>query len=316
MTLESNQRWIGKVIGAAPQINILPPKFSRPFLLLMDKLFGLPKQRLDSVSNLSIPLASTPGQNIGIRVYRPTNRISGATMVYFHGGGFVLGDLNSHDNLCRKLALECGISIVAVDYRLAPEHKYPTAIIDCIDAWNWINDNAAALKISTAKIGIGGDSAGGYLSIAVGLPSLHSTLPTTTQRKPDFQYLLYPITDARGQTESYKTHTKDLLLTSGLMSYFYESFLNTPNEAETLLASPILTANLAEAPKTYLLTVEYDPLRDEGQAMASRMKEAGVDIVHEHIDDCMHAFVHLSKISARAKEASTDLVRPLTQLIA
>ncbi|WP_175401933.1 alpha/beta hydrolase [Veronia pacifica] len=316
MALAKYQRRIGSLIGITPPIDILPPKLVRPTLNTFEKFFGLKKEKMHRVSNYKMPLSSSPGNFISLKVFHPAEKTPKRTMVYFHGGGFVLGSIATHENLIRKLASRCNISIVAVDYRLAPENKFPTAIVDCVDAWNWINEHAAELGVSTNNIGVGGDSAGGYLALSVSLSDTRRGLPVISQSMPDFQFLLYPITDTRGQTASYSEFDKNLMLTTEVMDYFYKHFFTDPELKNSPGVSPLLAENLSTLPKTYLLTVEYDPLRDEGQQMVQRLKDAGVSIFDEHFDDCMHAFPHFAGICNRARESTDVIAQRLGELVA
>ena len=199
------------------------------------------------------------------------------------------------------------MNIISVDYRLSPEYKFPTPIYDAIDAWNYIHDNHKALNIHPKYIGVGGDSAGAYLACLIGLNTLQTQLPVQSKVTPQFQFLLYPMLDLQGLTESYRRFNKQLLLTRDLMDYFRQHYLNSLDEAALPLVSPLLTNDISESPDSYILTLGFDPLRDDGIAYAERLKAAGIATHHEHYADCMHGFISVTALSARAKQATHNV---------
>ena len=203
--------------------------------------------------------------------------------------------------------------MIAIDYRLAPEHKYPQPVFDAIDAWNWVIDNRKELNIEDQPIGVGGDSAGGYYAALIGLEKEQQTLPVKVTQAPAFQFLIYPLTDQRGDTESYHKYNSGLLLTTPMVEYFKKHYLNSEQEAELPLVSPILSKYLEQSPRTYLLTTEFDPLADSGKEYVKKLQEKGVDVVHKHLADCMHQFISVTKISKRAKQACMDICQGLAE---
>ena len=250
------------------------------------------------------------GENVLIRAYYP-RKASGA-VVYFHGGGCVIGDVSSYDNFCCLLAVNSEQVIISVDYRLAPEHKFPTQVIDAISSWNWVQNNKSLLDIESLQLGIAGDSAGGYLAAVIGLPSIQHTLPVQTEVKPAFQYLIYPLTDQR--VENHSDFPSDLLLTNKLISYFKQHYLTAENEALAPLASLILVPDLSESPQTHLLTAEFDPLNKPGKAYVAALQKAGVEVEHTHLEDCMHGFISVAGVSTRAHQACLDIAKKLGTL--
>lgn len=310
--LESSQLNAAKMLSLLPLYK-LPVALFRVIYAAMDKLVGLNKIAMDKVTDLTIPISTDLGatNTINLRIYHPSSNIPKKTLVYFHGGGCVIGSINTHDRFCRFLAKHGNMNIISVGYRLAPEHKFPSAICDAIEAWNYINDNHQQLNINPEHIGVGGDSAGAYLACIIGLPSLHTTLPVQVKAKPNFQFLIYPMVDLQGLSESYRCFNKQLLLTRDLMDFFRGHYVNSLDEVTLPLVSPLQAADISQSPSTYLLTLGFDPLRDDGIAYANRLKDAGVNIHHEHYDDCMHGFISITTLSKRAKQACHDIAAAL-----
>lgn len=307
--LDPRQRLMGRINGILPSLSNLPPKLLRRVLRGFDASLGLSKTQMRNVVKLDIP-SSTFNGSIKARAYYPTTEMQSA-LVYFHGGGCVIGDLNTHDAFCRLLAHHGKQVVIAINYRLAPEHKFPEPVYDAIDSWNWVIANADNLGISGKPVGVGGDSAGGYFSTVIGLLNEQKALPVQVAKAPAFQFLIYPLTDQRGSTDSYEKYSNDLLLTTAMVDYFKHHFLAS-NDQETLpLASPVLSQHLADSPTTYLLTAEFDPLLDSGKAYVEKLKQNGVEVFHRHLPDCMHQFISVTKISPRAKQASLQVAQDL-----
>jgi acetyl esterase len=311
--LEAKQLMIVKLLLFMPPLHKLPPKLFRPIFSMMDRILGLKKIEMHQVVDLDVPVSShnSGATTIKIRMYNAMQKTPLKTLVYFHGGGCVIGSINTHDRFCRYLAKHGNMNIISVDYRLSPEYKYPTPICDAIDAWNYIHTNHQQLGINPAHIGVGGDSAGGYLACLIGLNTLQTTLPVQAKVKPSFQFLIYPMFDLQGLTESYRRFNKQLLLTRDLMDYFRQHYLNSLDEVMLPLVSPLLTNDISESPDSYVLTLGFDPLRDDGIAYAERLKAAGISTHHEHYADCMHGFISVTRLSARAKQASHNVAMAL-----
>lgn len=316
--LEIRQKRAGKILDNPFVRNKRSAMPLRMVSRAVDRAFGLPKIPMHRVTTRSMPL-STCQHSISLRTYQPRGARQG-TLVYFHGGGCVVGDLQTHDRLLRYLAHYGEVDIVAVDYRLAPEYPFPEPIYDAIDAWNWINKDHHALEIETSCIGVGGDSAGAYLAALVGLRNAQNQLPIHSDFRPDYQLLIYPMMDLRGNTDSYHTFDTGLILTNKLMDYFKDHYLKTLTNQTALqhhpLVNPVLIEALENSPASYVLTVEFDPLKDCGIEYVKRLQEAGVAVTHEHISDCMHAFPHVGGYSPRAKLATQQLGLALKQRVA
>jgi acetyl esterase len=321
--LETKQLMAAKWLSLLPLYK-LPVRLFRYVFLMMDRMLGLTKIKMDKVVELIIPVSTNHrgdakdtsdnlqiNNTIKLRIYHPSANTPPKTLVYFHGGGCAIGSINTHDHFCRYLAKHGKMNIVSVGYRLAPEHKFPTPICDAIEAWNYINDNHQQLNINPQYIGVGGDSAGGYLACIIGLNSLQTSLPVQVKLTPAFQFLIYPMVDLQGLTESYRRFNKQLILTRDLMDYFRQQYLNSIDEVTLPLVSPLQAKDISESPKSYILTLGYDPLRDDGIAYALRLKAAGINTQHQHYDDCMHGFISITKLSARAKQATHDIAMAL-----
>jgi len=313
--LEAKQLMIAKVLSFMPPLHKLPPKLFRHTFSMMDKMLGLKKIEMHQVVDMHVPVSThnSGATTIKIRTYYAMQKTSLKTLVYFHGGGCVIGSIHTHDRFCRYLAIHGNMNIISVDYRLSPEYKFPTPICDAVDAWNYIHDNHQNLNINPKYIGVGGDSAGAYLACIIGLSALQKDLPVQSKVKPLFQLLLYPMLDLQGLTESYQSFNKQLLLTRDLMDYFRQHYLNSLDEAALPLVSPLLTNDISESPDSYILTLGFDPLRDDGMAYAARLKAADITTHHEHYADCMHGFISVTALSARAKQATHNVAMALNR---
>jgi acetyl esterase len=224
------------------------------------------------------------------RLYRSSAATLAPLLIYYHGGGWVIGDLDSHDDVCRKLARDAHCSVIAVDYRLAPEHPAPAALDDCIAATQWIFANAKSLGIDAARIAIGGDSAGGNLAALVAM---------RVDVKPVFQLLVYPATDMRMDYPSHVENAQGYLLTADLMHWFINHYLQGDEQSmRTPLYSPILSddAMLKKSPPTLVITAEFDPLRDEGEAYAARLAAAGIPTSMVRFNGQIHGFFSMSEL--------------------
>jgi len=247
------------------------------------------------VENLTCP---GPGGPIRLRRYRGAGTDAAAALpclLYIHGGGWVIGDLDSHDLICRVLANAAGCSVVAVDYRLAPEHRFPAAVDDCAAALRFVSENAARLRIDAGRIAVGGDSAGGNLSAVLSIMGRDGMVPT-----PCFQMLLYPSVELFGRWPSFQRFTEGLLLTAPTMDWFIGHYIPDAAARTDWRASPMRHPNLSGVAPAYVMTAAYDPLVDEGIAYAQRLEREGVPVMHVHMADQMHAFLGMGKFCTAA----------------
>jgi len=224
------------------------------------------------------------------RHYRATAATPAPLLIYYHGGGWVIGDLDSHDDICRKLARDAKCNVIAVDYRLAPEHPAPAAVDDCIAATKWIFANATSLGIDPTRVAIGGDSAGGNLSALV---AMHAG------EKPVFQLLVYPATDMRMGQQSHKDNAQGYLLTADSMKWFIGHYLQGDDKKKLdPMMSPLLSSDAAlkKSPPTLVITAEFDPLRDEGEEYAAKLASLDVPTSTVRFNGQIHAFFGMSEL--------------------
>ena len=258
---------------------------------------------LDSVQPLAIP--SLTG-SIPARIYTPlklrkANDLA-PCLVFFHGGGWVIGDLDSHDVVCRKLADEGQLIVISVDYRLAPEHKFPAAVDDAIAATKWIADHARQLGVDASRLTVGGDSAGGNLAAVVAISARDGNGPAIAG-----QVLIYPATDFAMTHPSHSEPETSLLLTHSVVKWFRDHYLNDAADAGDWRASPARANTLIGLPPAYVLTAGADPLRDEGDEYAGRLKEAGVAVTHRTFPGQFHGFFTMGKLLQQANVAASEI---------
>ncbi|WP_020694701.1 alpha/beta hydrolase [Reyranella massiliensis] len=253
-----------------------------------------------------------PAGSLRIRIYRPAHSVARLlpTVLYFHGGGWAIGSLEGYDLACRYFCARSGCAVVSVDYRLAPEHKFPAAIDDGIAAFRWLATEAAGLGLDPDRIVLAGDSAGGTIA-AVAAQELRGE-----PRPPCLQWLVYPATDLGGDTPSHKSCGEGFLLTQADMDWFRGQYLNTPAEVDDPRASPLRAADLAGVAPALVFTAGFDPLRDEGQAYAKRLSAAGVKTIHREFDTLIHGFVGMRGALQAAARAMDDMVAGLRHELA
>lgn len=240
---------------------------------------------------------------VPLRLYRPP-AAAGArpgpqpVLVYFHGGGWVIGDLETHDVLCRQLCLASGAAVVAVDYRLAPEHRFPAAVDDCVAATRWLRREAAALGLDATRLAVGGDSAGGNLAAVVCL-----TLRDAGEPLPAFQLLIYPGTDMRAVAPSHTTNAQGYLLTADSIAYYRGHYTPDPAQWSDWRASPLLAAEHARLAPALVLTAGFDPLRDEGRQYADALSAAGTPAQYICFERQIHGFITMTRVLDEARSA-------------
>ncbi len=240
------------------------------------------------------------GGGIPLRLYRPAGAASAAlpVLVYFHGGGWTIGDLDTHDVLCRQICAGAGIAVAAVDYRLAPEHRFPAAVDDCLAATRWVREQAAVLGLDATRLAVGGDSAGGNLAAVVSL-----LLRDAAEALPALQLLIYPATDMRAVAPSHATNAQGYLLTADSVRYYRGHYM--PDEASWSdgRASPLLAASHAGLPPALVLTAGFDPLRDEGRQYADALSAAGTPAQYVCFERQVHGFITMSRVIDEARTA-------------
>jgi acetyl esterase len=257
-----------------------------------------PLERRTSVGeviDIEMPLA---GRLLAARLYRPVTSRSRGVTVFFHGGGFVIGNLDTHDHVCRDLCGGSGAAVIAVDYRLAPEHPFPAAVDDCLDAVRWIAEHSKLLDIDAERMVVAGDSAGGNLAAVTALRIRDEGGPGLRA-----QVLIYPVTAYHTPpTRSYIENQSGYSLTRAAMIRFWSDYLTDERETRHPHACPLRANSLARLPRTLIVTAEFDPLRDEGEAYANRLFDAGVPVMHWRYDGMIHGFFRMGLVCAKAKE--------------
>lgn len=255
--------------------------------------------------------AQTPEGPVPLRLYRPQGTMAEAVLpalVYYHGGGWVIGDLDSHDNLCRQLANESGCAVVAVDYRLAPEHRFPAAVDDAFGALRWIQAQAAELRLDPARLAVGGDSAGGTLAAVCALAhrDWRQTAGGAAAPALRWQLLVYPVADIAGSTESRQRFGEGYLLSNADSAYFASHYLNQPAGAiPDWRHSPLHAPSHADLPPALVLTAGHDPLRDDGLNYAQRLSLAGNRASYVCFERQVHGFLLMGRIIDEANTAVT-----------
>jgi len=286
-----------------PAYETLPPSEAREYYRAARPIVNPDPPALESSKPLSI---SAPHGAIRARIYTPKalrkNNGLAPCLVFFHGGGWVIGDLDTHDVVCQKLAHEGELIVISVDYRLAPEHKFPAAADDAITATKWVADNARQFGIDAAHLLVGGDSAGGNLAAVVALAARDGGGP-----KLAGQVLVYPATDFAMKHPSHSEPETSILLTDSVIKWFCNHYLSSAADIENWKASPARAKTLAGLPPAYVLTAGADPLRDEGAEYAARLKEAGVPVTYRHFPGQFHGFFTMGKLLQQANVAVTEI---------
>jgi acetyl esterase len=238
---------------------------------------------------------------IAVRCYRPVLNEVLPALVFFHGGGWTIGDLDTHDVVCRQLALGARCAVFSVDYRLAPEHPFPAAVEDCFSATRFVFDHAEKIKIDPNRIAVGGDSAGGNLAAVVALMARDKGGPPLV-----YQLLIYPATDQRCELPSHERNGEGYLLTKEGIRFFCGGYLPDEKDRTDWRASPLLAASHAHLPPALVLTAGYDPLVDEGRAYAERLAKAGVAVSYREYSDMVHGFVLFGGVVDAANAAVAE----------
>jgi acetyl esterase/lipase len=289
-TMDPKAQIVGEFVKSIRVPGYFPPLPElRQQLQTMVTLMDEPAPSLPRIEDIRIP---APAGTIGARVYDPAG--AGApprpVLAYFHGGGWVQGDLETHHGLCARLALRSGALVVSIDYRLAPENKFPAAVEDCDAAYRWLRAHAGELGGDPARVGVAGDSAGGNLSAVVSQLAARARTPV-----PTCQVLIYPAVDFVLETASHRELEDAHIIPRDRILWYMEQYLRGEADRADLRASPLRATDLAGQPPTLVVTAGFDPLRDEGRAYADRLRAAGVDVVYREYPGQIHAFVSLTK---------------------
>jgi acetyl esterase len=267
-----------------------------------------PVDEVHEVRNLQIPV---PGASIAARLFRPSDKRPLPLIVHFHGGGFVFCNLDTHEPLCRTLAARSGCAVVSVDYRLAPEHAFPVPLEDCYHATQWLAAQARELALDAGRIAVAGDSAGGNL--AIGVCRLARERGGAHLR---YQGLIYPVTDAACDNASWRELGQGYMLSRDFMLWAWECYVPDPARRHDPLASPLRAADFAGLPPASVLTADHDPLRDEAEDYAARLRAAGVAVTARRYLGVIHGFVSLPFATPLANRALDDLASDLRASLA
>jgi acetyl esterase len=303
VVLDADAAFVYKAFQEAgrPAYETLTAPEAREFYLQARLVSNPEPPELEKVQPLAIPAAHGA---IPARIYTPkTLRKTGGLspcLVFFHGGGWVIGDLDTHDVVCRKLAAEGELIVISVDYRLAPEHKFPAAVDDAITSTKWIAANSGKLGIDASRLLVGGDSAGGNLAAVVCLAARDGG------PKIAGQLLIYPATDFSRKHPSHREPETSILLTHSVIGWFSNHYLGGA-DINDWRASPARAKTLAGLPPAYVLTAGADPLRDEGDEYAKRLKEAGVSVTYRHFKGQFHGFFTMGKLLQQANVAAGEI---------
>jgi acetyl esterase len=291
-----------------PKIWDVPPMVARQSFSGMMELTGPKDVPVGKVENFSIP---GPGGELRARSYAPIAAAGSLpTLVYFHGGGFVAGSLQSHDGLCRLFTAEGGFKVIALDYRLAPEHPWPAAVDDAWAALQWIEENASSLGVDAGRIAVGGDSAGGMLAAIV----------TQLARekggvKIAYQMLLFPNTHVGGETSSMNEFAVGYFLERRVIDYFNSLYLPAGTDCNSPKVSPLRAKSFAGLPPAYVMLGGYDPLHDEGLSYADKLRGAGVKVTIADYPDLVHGFIYLQTVLPQAHEAVAEAAKAVKKAL-
>ena len=292
-----------RVVDAMAALNLKPveestPAEARESIRARTAALG-PFEEVAAVAEHRVPVA---GGEITVRLYSPGGPGPHPALVYYHGGGWVIGDLYTHDGLCRSLANAARCAVVSVDYRLAPESKYPVPVEDSYAALRWVVGNAARLGLDPRRVAVGGDSAGGNLATVIALVARERGGPALVH-----QVLIYPVTDHDLDTPSYVENATGYVLTREGMRWFWSHYLVRAAQGREPHASPLRAPSLAGLPSAIVITAEHDPLRDEGEAYAARLRDAAVPVTLTRYAGMFHGFVRMTRILDKARTAVDEI---------
>ena len=308
MALDAIVKGLMDQMAANPQPKLweLSPAQGREMYRGMAQVLEPPNIAIGKIENLAMP---GPGGEVKLRVYTPVAGGGAAlpALVFFHGGGWVIGDLETHDALCRTLANETGARVVAVDYRLAPEHKFPAAADDAYAAVKWVETNASKLGIDPNRIAVAGDSAGGNLAAVVCLMAKQKGGPRIVH-----QLLIYPVTQWKAETGSMNSFAEGYFLEKKTMQWFFDQYA-TGADANDWRLSPLAAADMSGLPRAYVVTAGFDPLKDEGKAYADKLNRAGVAAVYLDYPGMVHGFFNMQGVVPTAREAIADAAKAVRQ---
>ena len=299
------------ISNGAPPLHELPPAKAREQYDMSTLALDSPGMDVASVKEISIPCRD--GNEITARLYvplldEPLNGLSSPALLYFHGGGYCVGSLDSHDSLCRTLAALTPCCVLNVGYRLAPEHPFPTAVHDAQDAYQWLLSNGPAYGIDPQRIAVGGDSAGGTLATGLTIAAREMSWP-----QPVLQALLYPCTSAWQNTDSHRRLAREYLLEAPTLQWMFNNYLPHEKDRKDWRFAPLEASDLTGLAPAFIALAEYDPLVDEGVTYAGKLKAAGVPAQLKIYEGMTHDFARLTNIVGEARKVREDIARALAQ---
>ena len=307
-TMDPKAQIVGEFVKSIRVPGYFPPLPElRQQLRTMVSLMDEPAPPLPRVEDITIP---GPSATIPAHVYDPAGATGAAlpAVVYLHGGGWVQGDLETHHGLCARLARHSGTLVVAVDYRLAPEQKFPAAVEDSLAAYRFLRTRGPEIGADPSRVAVAGDSAGGNLSAVVSQLAARSELPV-----PTCQVLIYPAVDFSYDTPSHRDLVDGHVIPRDRILWYAQQYLRGEADRTDPRASPVRTADLSGQPPALVITAGFDPLRDEGRLYADRLREAGVDVVYHEYPGQIHAFVSLTKVIPQGVEGTLEVADYLRQ---
>jgi acetyl esterase len=301
-----------KVVDALAALNLKPFKDSTPAEAresMRSRTAALgPFEEVAAVTDHRVPVA---GGEITVRVYKPAGMGPHPVLVFYHGGGWVIGDLYTHDGICRAMVNAAGCAVASVDYRLAPEFKYPVPVEDSYAGLLWVVANATRLGLDPARIAVGGDSAGGNLAAVMSLLARDRRGPRLL-----LQILVYPVTNYDFGTASYRENATGFVLTTEDMRWFWRHYLSREEQGREMMASPIQAKSLADLPPALVVTAGCDPLRDEGEAYAARLRDAGVAVTLTQYPGMFHGFLRMTRILDQSRVLLDEIAGALKKALA
>ena len=301
-----------KVVDALAALNLKPfrdssPAEARESMRSRTAALG-PFEEVPAVADHRVPVT---GGEITVRVYKPAGMGPHPVLVFYHGGGWVIGDLYTHDGICRSIVNAAGCAVASVDYRLAPEFKYPVPVEDSYAGLLWVVANATRLGLDSARIAVGGDSAGGNLAAVMALLARDRRGPRLL-----LQILVYPVTNHDFGTASYRENGTGFVLTTDDMRWFWRHYLSREEQGREMTASPIRAKSLADLPPALVITAGCDPLRDEGDAYAARLRDAGVAVTLTQYPGKFHGFLRMTRILDQSRVLLDEIAGALKKALA